>query len=190
MTKFTPEVAEYNYNRGYWSLVERNDGDKCVFSTKYYNGDLRRSGWWETEEECLQYIGYDNGYSKEEFEELSKEDNWKLIKTINPLEVMPQDGFKKDEMVGIKENAEEICKKFGFITGNYMIKLIKIGKGKFVVYSGNNIILKDENGLFFIFPQQAVYPIYPEKPELEISKETFESARAIVEAKGYNLIKK
>src|SRR5258708_33487821 len=80
------EQLEYNFSRGYYSVVKNKDIEFSIFSTKIGDG-FRFSYFEESVEDCKENIGI-NDYSKEEIEENSKEHNWQIIDTIHPSELM------------------------------------------------------------------------------------------------------
>lgn len=79
-----------NYRKGYFSVVEREDGYKKIFTFKYKDR-FHCSYWEEPEEECKEYFG--SYYFFDEITEEPEEDNWKIIDTIHPSKLMGE-GWK------------------------------------------------------------------------------------------------
>ena len=171
---FTYDDAQYNWEKGYYSLVKNKDGRYCLFSTKDSDGDLRYSGWWTTEKQVLKYFSDGNGYIKKRFNDFSKADSWQLVRTIHPNELMGE-GFKVGDRVKILPNAKEECEKYSLSFFGERQKVADKGFGKIT-----NIGSLDYKIDGWIFPLTALAP-YQENPH---SKETIENAKRILREAG------
>ena len=152
-------------------LVQREDGEYCVFSNnKDADGNFRDSGWNNAETTKFR-IGDNYGYTKEYIEKYSSLENWKIPK--NGVFDNPKERFKEKEFVLIGENAEEECNKYDLGWDEEKEKMV--GKVLEIYYcNGSDYNVFDEYGDSYPFPHSCLfYPIEEEKKE-EISMSTEE----------------
>lgn len=148
-----------NWEAGYYTVVQDNFGNFCLFSTKNENGTLRHSGFLLILEDAITNTGSFSGYSKDIILEVAKDDNWKIIDTIHPSELMGS-GLKPGQKVRIKENAKEECEKYHLGWNEHMGKMVgkicevmkKLGSD-YTIYNGNKTD-------FWLFPPTALSPVY------------------------------
>ena len=76
------EKLKINYEKGGLdTVVQDKFGKYRIFSSVGSNGSIRGSSWHDSISLCKNYIG-SGLYDRERIDEISKEDNWKRIKTI------------------------------------------------------------------------------------------------------------
>lgn len=92
-------------------LVHREDGGYCIFSHfKNNKNDYRQSSWRSTEEYAINYIGENCIYSREDINDKSEAEKWKIIKAFD----IPTGRFQVGDKVIVSEDAKELCEKYGF----------------------------------------------------------------------------
>ena len=175
------EKLEANYQAGLFTRVQRENGDFQLFSTKDCEGELRRSGWWNIEKDAISCQGDKDGCSLEAIDRNAKKDNWKIVRTIHPSELMGE-GYKEGQKVRIKENAEKECDRTGFHWDSEIEQMSKDGFGFIKERSGLDweVYSKDKD-CYWTFPETALEPFFEDKKEemvtVKISKATLEALK-------------
>jgi len=144
-----------NLKAGFRQPVKNEDGFYLIIiSDKDRHGNYRTSLWYDTLEECKEYIGSGYGYSN-----LEKQcQDWEILEPYFPIqeEALPVGSFVK-----VKDDAEEICGKYNY---NWY-KTIKEMIGK--VYKIEESNLKGVSINDWWFPLQAITPVMEEEEEDE-----------------------
>jgi len=153
----------------HYVLVTRGDGKYCVFShiTDCY-GDYRYSGWGETKEEAMQYIGVLSEYKKKEVNKLAEQDNWKIVEAFS----IPEGRFKKGEVVVVADNAKELCNEADIIWRDKKESLI--GKECEIknVDGSDYYVYTPDSTIYWKFPHSALsYPLHKELTSEEVIEE-------------------
>ena len=148
-------------------LIQNDDGNYRIFShIKDHNGSYRQSNWCSTKEETMQYIGDKKGYKPEQLNELAEQDNWKILEAFD----IPQEQFKKGEVVVIADNAKKLCQQVGLGWSSLMDEMI--GKECEVKEVKNNHynIYPPDSTIYWALPHSALsYPIQEEQKPKEIT---------------------
>ncbi len=92
----------YNWERGFYSVVKDEDGFYSIFSTKDQHGFLKGTWSYAKRSEAKDCLGEREFGSKADFDTECRKNNWKIIDTIHPSELMGK-GFQ----VGDKVNHQE-----------------------------------------------------------------------------------
>lgn len=162
-------------------LVQRDDGDYCIFSHfTDDDGDWRKSGWWKKEESAVIFIGDLSGYSKSEIEKYAKEEGWKFIKAFN----IPTEQFKVGDKVLVSEDAKELCEAVE-INNSGEIKSMSGKVCEIKDISGSDYeVYTPEKDDWYYFPHSVLsYPI-------ETEDTAAQEAIALLEKNGYVISKK
>lgn len=145
------QQLNYNWERGFYSVVKDNRGNFIIFSTKDEYGSLRRTLSCESMREAMEQIGDCEGIHEELFPGLEKTAGWKLIDSINPSELMGK-GFQVGDKVKINEG------KYIGSTGEVMEVNLE-GKSYAVKVEGH-----DQCGWPWVF-QNEIKPVLPKEED-------------------------
>jgi hypothetical protein len=101
-----------------FTLATNSEDEYCVFTTLDYEGNLRMSGWMETEQEALEYLGDDCGDSIDADE--IEEGGYEIVRTFSPSDYMKECGQKNTKEI---KAAIETLKKAGMIVDGKILNL-------------------------------------------------------------------
>jgi hypothetical protein len=166
------EKLEALWKAGKWPLVKDTERNQfTLFTTKDLQGHLRRSNFSGTEREALyQHVGK-YGLRPESIDELAEEDNWQIIRTIDPMELMGS-GYEKGQKVRILPNAKEECEKVGIVWFDQsMGKMLKHKVGDFQALESGAARVRlqiGSTGYSYIFPLSAIEPYFEDEEVTEI----------------------
>lgn len=147
-----------NWEAGYYTVVQ-SEGSFIIFSTKDRDGNLRNSSWYSSIEEAKNSIGYWSGPTQDNILEVAKLNNWKIIDTIHPTELMGA-GLEPGQKVRIKKNAKEECEKFDVDWNNNKEKMVnKICEVKNRDGNDYAIYIFDKSD-YWTYPPSALSPVY------------------------------
>jgi len=92
------QQLEYNWERGFYSVVKTEKGNYVIFSTKNHEGELRCSLVSQTKEGAINTIGIEGSVAFATADvNLS---GWKIVDTIHPSELMGK-GFQVGDKVEV-----------------------------------------------------------------------------------------
>ena len=150
-------------------LVRRGNGQYCVFShiTDPY-GNLRHSGWWNNKERAMLFIGNNYGYTQKKTNEYAEEENWKILDVFD----VPQEQFKKGEVVVIADNAQELCQQVGIRWSKEREAIISKECEIMEVVSSDYYVYTPDGTTYLMFPHSALsYPVQKEETKEQKPKQ-------------------
>ena len=103
---------EYNWERGFYSVVQDSTKRYSLFTTKDEQGGIIHSPFFYLKEDCLTNLGTMGSMIDEE---LVKSWEWQIVDTIHPLELMGK-GFQVGDKVCF--NINRLKGKTGLIVGD------------------------------------------------------------------------
>ena len=178
------DILEVNAKAGLYTLVKDKNDNFQLFSTRDGNGNLRISGWRNTEKEAIENQGNDSGYSAEYINRMADKGNWKVVRTIHPIELMPCN-YEEGQKVKILPNAEKECEKLELAWDDFKEQIVKDGFGFIEEREGFDwqVWNKDKTDWHW-FPETRIAPFIEEEKEeemvnIKISKSTLEELRKI-----------
>ena len=181
------DILEVNAKAGLYTLVKDKNDNFQLFSTRDGNGNLRISGWRNTEKKAVNFqgcSGHSNGYSAEDINEYVKNGNWKVVRTIHPIELMPCN-YEEGQKVKILPNAEKECERLGFSWNIDREQMAEDGFGFIDKRNGSDWEIWDKDKTnYYWFPETCIAPFIEEEKEeemvnIKISKSTLEELRKI-----------
>lgn len=131
LQRATYERLMTNWDKGLYTLVIDKNEYYRLFSTKDEDGNLRFSGFCSIKQEAISRNGEYNGYNQEDIEQRSEENDWRIVRTIHPSELMGK-GFKVEDKVRVRkgEYKGKIGKVKG-VNGNFVYIRMKHSVGNF-----------------------------------------------------------
>jgi len=151
------EKLEKHLSKKQHVLIQRVDDEYCIFShLTDHNGNYRDSGWRMSKERAMQQLGGHYGYTPERVNECAEEYNWKIVEAFD----VPQEQFKKGEVVVIADNAQELCKEVNL--GWNEEKKAMIGKECEIkeVVGSDYLVYTPDRSDYWAFPHSALsYPV-------------------------------
>ncbi len=186
--KFSEKLLK-NWECGLYTLIRTCLDTYIVFSTKYSNTVIRHSGFWSDKNMALEYIG---SYTKSllTIDTSAERDNWKIIKTIHPSELMGK-GFEKGQKVRFRKDIDKIFRVHGRNYNDRHMEMVERGYGYFNRYLLGEYTVhgeKHDKYNYETFPIAVIEPCFEESDTVEITVEGKTKTISRMSAKELNLI--
>ena len=145
---------------------------------KDYDGNYKRSDWWDTKQKALHQLGYYGGYSEEQLKEALP--NWTFIDSIPPKLATVPVGIK----VKILDCAEEECKRLWLDWNDEMKEVVgKVCEIKELI-RGDYYIWNEDKSDYELYPRSSFTVVLEEETTKEM-----EEAMALLKKNGYKIVK-
>lgn len=160
---------ENNLKVGNHVVVKDTYGYYLIFSPfKNENGHWRCSGCISSIEEAKRFIGCWGGY-KENLDELAQKEGWEVV---DVFQLEPEGDYKVGHMVYIRENAEEICRKYNYYWDTEKSKMVgDVCEIKKVFDIHCEVYNKDKTHYLSILKQAICYPYKQEETKVDMTDE-------------------
>jgi len=140
---------------GKMAVIQDKDGYYCIFSTPDDSGDLRCSGFGKDLEIAKRKIGKFAGFTKDDFLERAKEENWQFHSYIDISEFFDRSGYEKEMKVRHIETG-----KIGIIKGLTSLFANKIDRG--------SVNVEVEDGNINHWDYTSIEPVHEDEQTIQI----------------------